>query len=323
MIKSPLISIVVPIYNAEKYIEDCIRSIAQQTYTNIEVILVNDGSHDKSPEICKEWILENNDPRFRLVSKDNGGLSDARNFGIEHCSKESDFVIFVDSDDEILPECVSALVEYVSDDSLVIGQLIRCKKSNNLELKNDSNTVTVYSDIWRNSSLLERLQDGILNSCCANCYSLRVIKDNRLRFKKHLPEDTTFNIEYASAVSSIIVLDKALYLYYIWSDSMSTKPKEEIYDNYMILQQALYSKVPKSDHKYINRFVYPQYRVNTVNYIKAGDYATPRKYFANDLIHRAFKSYRPVSIADRFIHECLRNRLFRLVALFFNYGKAR
>lgn len=92
-----LVSVIVPIYNVEKYIEKCIVSIINQTYKNIEIILVDDGSPDNCLEICEFW--KNKDNRIKIIRKENGGLSDARNYGLEY-SKGS-YIVFVDSDDYV------------------------------------------------------------------------------------------------------------------------------------------------------------------------------------------------------------------------------
>lgn len=91
------ISIIVPVYNVEAYLERCVESILKQTYTNLEILLVNDGSTDHSGELCDQLALR--DPRIRVIHKENGGLSDARNRGIEESS--SDLIGFIDSDDYI------------------------------------------------------------------------------------------------------------------------------------------------------------------------------------------------------------------------------
>lgn len=93
--KEPLISIIVPIYNVEAYISDCLNSILEQKYSNYEVILVNDGSTDSSQDLCEKYVKL--DQRVKLYSKPNGGLSSARNYGIDNANGE--YVIFIDSDD--------------------------------------------------------------------------------------------------------------------------------------------------------------------------------------------------------------------------------
>ena len=90
-----LISVIIPVYNVEQYLAECVNSVCRQTYQNLEIILVNDGSTDASGQICQE--LADQDARIRLIHQDNQGLSGARNTGIEHSS--ADYLIFVDSDD--------------------------------------------------------------------------------------------------------------------------------------------------------------------------------------------------------------------------------
>ena len=100
-----LISIIVPIYNAEKYIDDCIKSILNQTYSRFELILIDDGSSDRSLEICNNW--KRKDERIHVYSQKNGGASAARNFGLK--VMQGDYVVFVDSDDWVSPKYIEFL----------------------------------------------------------------------------------------------------------------------------------------------------------------------------------------------------------------------
>lgn len=93
--KSPLISVIVPVYKTENYLDECILSLLNQTYDNLEIILVDDGSPDRCPEICDSWAEKNS--RIRVIHKQNGGSSSARNMGIENA--HGDYIGFVDSDD--------------------------------------------------------------------------------------------------------------------------------------------------------------------------------------------------------------------------------
>src|SRR4051812_25022199 len=107
----PRISVVVPIYNVEPYLEECLDSIARQTYRDLEVVMVDDGSKDNSPEIAKRWA--STDERFRLVTQPNGGLGSARNTGIKHAGGE--LLAFVDSDDYLAPNAYQLLVEALDE----------------------------------------------------------------------------------------------------------------------------------------------------------------------------------------------------------------
>lgn len=98
-----LLSVIIPVYNVEKYLDRCIRSVIRQSYENLEIILVDDGSTDNSPNLCDEWIKR--DERIRVIHKINGGLSDARNAGLEVARGE--LITFVDSDDYIMLDMYS------------------------------------------------------------------------------------------------------------------------------------------------------------------------------------------------------------------------
>lgn len=103
--KEILVSVIVPIYKVEKYLLRCVKSIQQQTYSELEIILVDDGSPDSCPQICDELAAQ--DTRIKVIHKANGGLSDARNVGIR--SSTGEYLVFVDSDDEIAPEMIERL----------------------------------------------------------------------------------------------------------------------------------------------------------------------------------------------------------------------
>ena len=102
---SDLISIIVPVFKVEEYLDECIESIVNQTYRNLEIILVDDGSPDNCPQMCDEWAVR--DSRIKVIHKVNGGLSDARNAGIEIAT--GDYIAFVDSDDFIKPDMLEKL----------------------------------------------------------------------------------------------------------------------------------------------------------------------------------------------------------------------
>ena len=106
MMKKPLVTVVVPAYNTEKYIDKCLQSLLNQSYREIEVIVIDDGSKDRTNEICKKY--EQADSRFLLISKKNTGVSDTRNVGIHHAKGK--FIIFVDSDDYVTNDYIDTLV---------------------------------------------------------------------------------------------------------------------------------------------------------------------------------------------------------------------
>ena len=106
-----LISVIVPVYNVEPFIASCLDSLSKQNYQNFEVLLVNDGSTDNSGAICREYA--DRDSRFHYFEKENAGVADARNFGIER--SKGDYITFVDSDDWVTEEYLSILIETLKE----------------------------------------------------------------------------------------------------------------------------------------------------------------------------------------------------------------
>lgn len=124
--QDPLVSIIVPIYKVEPYLRRCLDSIVNQTYTNLEVILVDDGSPDNCPQICDEYAVK--DRRIVVIHKKNGGLSDARNAGLDICKGE--YVSFVDSDDWVDEKYIEILLDLVIKENadIAIGENIQTKQ---------------------------------------------------------------------------------------------------------------------------------------------------------------------------------------------------
>lgn len=124
-----LISIIVPIYNVEEYLRECLDSIQKQTYPNFECIMINDGSTDNSKQIAEEYLT---DSRFTLINQSNKGLSGARNTGISHIREESTFISFVDSDDYVYPNFLETLVEYIEEDVDIIEGMVEHYHNGNI-----------------------------------------------------------------------------------------------------------------------------------------------------------------------------------------------
>lgn len=135
--KSLLVSIIVPVYNGEKYIEKCILSIINQSYDNIEIILVDDGSTDSSGEICEQYAKK--DYRIKVLHKENGGVSSARNNGLDICT--GDYIAFVDSDDWIDRDFIECMIKYATKDNIVCCGLKIISENSILD-----NRVTEYKE---------------------------------------------------------------------------------------------------------------------------------------------------------------------------------
>ena len=135
-----MISVIVPVYNVEKYLEECLESIKRQTYTDIEVILVNDGSTDRSKEICERYCEK--DSRFKLVNQENKGLSGARNRGM--LESKGEFISFVDSDDVLKEDMLDQLMKQMTSEDIDIVECWYTNEKQELELSIPKNVKTIF-----------------------------------------------------------------------------------------------------------------------------------------------------------------------------------
>lgn len=200
------VSIIIPIYNAELYLKDCIDSLLNQTYSNVELILINDGSNDNSETICKGYLSDN---RVKYFYKQNGGVSSARNFGMEKATGE--YFMFVDSDDYVDSEMVSTFLKYKEKYSMVICGYEEIYK----------NRVFKHSPEKKEINSKQELLNNLLNNkdVCGflvnKIYDSKVIKENNLLFHEdvHICEDLLFNIEYTKYVHETIIIPNTFYKY--------------------------------------------------------------------------------------------------------------
>ncbi|MBQ2687756.1 MAG: glycosyltransferase family 2 protein [Clostridia bacterium] len=206
--KTGKISIVVPIYNAEKTLERCVSSLINQTYENIEIILVNDGSKDNSLDLCKKF--EAQDSRIVVIDKPNGGVSSARNAGLDIATGE--FVMFCDSDDWAAEDWCKELFDAYKPNGLVMCGFFTEGQQNYLPYETKANdNCQKYS---RNEFTSLTLYG--FKSPWSKIYSRHIIEANDLRFNKKFSngEDYLFNICYLSSIDGdIYFLDKCLYHY--------------------------------------------------------------------------------------------------------------
>lgn len=220
-----MISVVVPVYKTEKYLDNCIKSILAQTYSNLEIILVDDGSPDACPQICDSYT--NKDPRVKVIHKENGGLSDARNAGIDAAS--GDYITFVDSDDYIAPQMIQTLLQYAIDKEADISVCNYYKVFENGEKLYQPKTVQekvmtnleAMEDIFTASNLCEVITWNKL-------YAAHLFKDTEIRFpvgKIHEDNFTTYKLFYAA--EKVVYVDIPLYYYVQRNDSIMGKAFDE------------------------------------------------------------------------------------------------
>ena len=191
-----LISIIIPVYNSEEYLETCFRSILKQTYSYFEVIIINDGSQDDSQHICERFCTESD--KFHLINQKNEGVDKARNIGLAAC--KGDFITFVDSDDYVeenwLQTYINTLEKHPSCDWIVQGIIIDWGTKTSKE--------ALPTKLYKENEVMEgffQLEKRYLSGFTPNkMYKRSVIEANALQFKYTLKEDLLFNIQYCQHV---------------------------------------------------------------------------------------------------------------------------
>ena len=222
-----MISVVVPIYNMEPYLARCVDSLLSQTYADLEIILVNDGSTDGSPTLCERYAAQ--DSRIKVLHKPNGGLSDARNAGVEAATGE--WIYFVDSDDWLDRDAIGRLYDFA-----VTG---RCDVV-------QGNMYYVYADymLYRKADRKERrttvlgreeamrgliVNDRIKNFAWGKLYRAKLIKDLPFPVGKYF-EDSFWQHYVIDRTERYGIVDTPLYYYRQRADSISGTPSERFED---------------------------------------------------------------------------------------------
>lgn len=213
------ISVIVPVYNAEEHIKDCIGSILKQSYTNFELLLINDGSTDNSLEICHELSLI--DDRIRLINQINKGASAARNRGLYASTGE--WVVFVDVDDIVREEYLSNMIgvtEDTSTDFVVGGIEYYYTKENKHEAQGYSQVHWTGTDVVKALSEYKLYEKG---GPTAKLYKNKILKDNNIFFNPdlHFAEDCDFMLRYFTHINAITFIDSVDYIYCIRQESLS------------------------------------------------------------------------------------------------------
>lgn len=205
MNKNILVSVIVPIYNSERFLKECIESIASQTFKDFEVLLINDGSTDESPQICDNYSKKYNN--FITFHKGNSGVSSTRNYGIERARGK--FITFVDSDDVLSSKYLEILVRNVKNSLLSV-----CKWSTAYSNFSYNNDIKVLNKKEALISVYD--YRGIRGLPFCKLFDLSTIKNNNIRFNESISicEDELFVIEYISAIkSNVVVTNSCLYYY--------------------------------------------------------------------------------------------------------------
>lgn len=211
----PLVSIIVPVFKVEEYLDRCIKSLYLQTYCNLEIILVDDGSPDNCPQICDEW--NKRDKRIKVIHKPNGGLSDARNIGLENAT--GDYIGFVDSDDYISNDFYETMLNVALENNsdIVECSVVKFYENGKREYYEDDSRVSNHPTIEALSGLIN--EDGFHQYVWNKLYKAETIKGIAFEVGK-LNEDEFWTYQVFGNANIVSKINKTMYFYFQRSNSI-------------------------------------------------------------------------------------------------------
>ncbi len=226
-----LISIIVPVYNSEKYLERCLKSIIKQTYKELEIILIDDGSTDMSNQICKDYMKLDN--RIKLITTKNMGVSNARNLGLDVAKGE--YISFIDSDDKVDERFIEKMYYFCEKYKTELA----CVNMNYYFGNNVTKPLKIKGGIIDKNEYYKQLICNIKGFVCNKLYHKSLI--NNIRFDTNISvcEDLLFNIKIAKYINKVCVINEFLYDYY--QNSTSTYNGE--YNSKKITEIFAYDKI--------------------------------------------------------------------------------
>lgn len=322
MMRTPLVSIIIPVYNVEKFLPQCLNSVVNQTYKNIEVLLINDGSPDGSDVICKEYAMNN--PQIQYFARNNSGPSATRNFGLKYAKGK--YVFFLDSDDYLEFDCIANMVEVAKNDKLIVtGFNIDDMMQGNVSIPQQ------YSGSYDNlhSYLLDfhKYFATKFNFVWGKLYKRDVIEKHHLRFVDglSLAEDVLFNIEYYRHCSEGVVQMAYNGYYYRQSDSstLSKKYNPKIFDwkettyravrDYLVEHDAM--TIENRTHLYSNILGNLFYSTNLLALQESESISVKRdlisRYASTELAKETYKYAKQISFRGRLMTFLLKHRLVK------------
>ena len=269
-VECPKVSVIVPVYNVGNVLSRCIDSIINQTLTDLEIILVDDGSTDSSGIICDEYAVK--DPRIRVIHKSNGGLSDARNTGLKIAKGK--YILFVDSDDYINHQACEVLYKCAFSDDLdiVVGDAVKIEKQKKKTLCHSP--VSLNKILTGKEFLKEQLKENrMIMPVVFNMYRRNFLIDNQLYFEKGLfHEDEEWTPRAFLRAKRVKYINTEFYYYVIRTDSITNKKNKE--KNGIDLIEICYKlekEYQKIQDDYLKKLLFDYLAMLFLNAIHLGD----------------------------------------------------
>ena len=299
-----LISVIVPIYNVEKYLRRCLDSICNQVYSNLEIVLVDDGSTDSSGKIADEYARR--DIRVHVIHKQNGGLSDARNVGLSYCHGK--YIVFVDSDDYVTEDYVMVLYDLLKHNHADISAVSLTHKEEELSKINDSTTTKIYNT---KEALQDLLYQRISTSANAKMYRAELFSDIRYP-KGRLYEDVIATYQIFEKATKVVWCDIKKYWYYVRTDSIvrsafNVKKMDYVYNCEEVLEEVK-KKYPALSKAAESRLLWAAIHI-WVNFTERKKY--PEQY---QHVYKTIHQYRKSVMSDKVVST--RNKLVVLLTYF-------
>lgn len=241
-------SVILPIYNVEKYLPECVESVLKQTFKDYEIILVDDGSKDNSGKICDEYA--NKDSRIKVIHKENGGLSDARNVGTKQANGE--YIVYVDSDDYIIDERFLETVHSKiteTDGDIVIYKFSKLYDDTK-KIDECSFSLSFAENISDADELLLELvkRDAYYGMAWIKAFRRNIVVDNAIEFEKGLlGEDMDWYFNLVLNSNSISAIDKSYIAYRQRSGSITTTMKLKNLTDFVYILEKWSEKINKAD----------------------------------------------------------------------------
>lgn len=273
------ISIIVPIYNCEKYLCRCLDSIKAQDYKNFEAILIDDGSMDNSAELCKKYA--NEDARFIYIYKKNGGVSSARNLGLDRAS--GDYLAFVDGDDEITPDFLSSLLTILENNDADVSIISPILRINGKDIPySDEEKVSIFSSC---DAIKEALRGVIFaGHLCTKLFKASLFEGVRLREDLAICEDLVAVYDTFIKTKRVAFANLHKYIYYTNETSAINSTFKESFLSYITACEYLVKRVENELPEAKN------YALSTL--VNAYIDVTSKLYFAKRLTKAIHKEYR-------------------------------
>lgn len=316
---TPVVSVVVPVYNSAQTIKRCVKSILAQTIVDWELLLVDNGSSDNSLELIRE--LAETDKRIRILRELNPGVARARNAALDVAYGEN--VCFVDSDDEVENDYLEQLIQNPNADLTVCGYFVDVETRNGEKI--NSEAFTTGSVNWNNpeskSILVPAFEKGFMHLCCNKLFRRDIIEHNHIRFK-HYPvnEDYIFTLTFLQYADSVSIVNRPLYHWIRIEGNVSGV--KSIPDNLL----DIYNESHLATRKFLDAnsiadsIAYLSYEMIVYKYyeaIRAGRMSTQEAFNAlkaltrNSLVKDAYKSYSPNSVGEKLLYLLMRAGLYK------------